>query len=57
VLDEARNVGELHRSLHLGMRCENLLEQRRARPRQADDEDRLAVRLAARAASTASGLE
>src|SRR4029077_7201746 len=40
-LRECRHVGQLHRALDLGVTGENLLYQRGARARQADDEDRI----------------
>src|SRR5262249_23275293 len=49
-LQQARNVGQLHRSLDLGVRCQNLLEQSRTGARQAHDEDRLAAWVAPAAA-------
>ena len=38
---DALDVGQLLRALDLRMRRQDLLEQRRARARQADDEDRI----------------
>src|SRR5579862_27226 len=46
---ERGDVGQLHRAFHLGMAGQDLLDQRRARARHADDEDRIAG-LASRAA-------
>src|SRR5262249_40929711 len=40
-MDETRNIRELHRALDLRVRRQDLLEQRRAGARQADDEDRV----------------
>ena len=39
-LGNARHFAELHRALDRRMRCEDLLQQGRARARHADDEDR-----------------
>src|SRR5882757_3321593 len=40
VLDHAKDIGEFHGPFDLRVRSENLFEQGRARPRQADYEDR-----------------
>ena len=39
------DVGQLHRAFNLAMRRQNLLDQRRAGARQADDEDRIGRRV------------
>src|SRR5439155_21149673 len=41
---EHRHVGQLHGALHLRVAREDLLDQRRACPRQSDDEDRVGRR-------------
>src|SRR6478672_5486073 len=37
--DEPRNISQLHGAFDLRMRCQDLLQQGRARARQSDDED------------------
>ena len=44
---EARNIGKLARTLHLGVAGENLLQQVEPGARQADDEDRIRRGIAA----------
>ena len=46
VRDDLLNVGELLRALDLRVRGQDLLDQRRARARQADDENRIRIRRA-----------
>jgi hypothetical protein len=41
--DDLLNVGQLLRALHARVRSEDLLEQRRAGTRQADDENRIGI--------------